>query len=115
MKRYVVIDEDGEEIGIFHILNLLDKQNMTDGDYEDFVWAERKFNIELPTPSYPDCVNTEAWFTDFGIKHFEEALDILKCLIEKYLYNFGYHFRELLNNPNAESMYSDKYQIIYYI
>lgn len=114
MKRYVVIQDDGKEIGIFHILNLLEEQDMTPGDYGDLSWAERKLNLELNVPLYPNNVKTEAWFTDKGVNVFEEALDILGILIGEYLSEYGYCFYELTSEPQREIMYSDEYQVIYY-
>lgn len=114
MKRYVVVQDDGTEIGIFHILNLLEEQDMTPGDYGDLEWAERKLNYELKVPSYPEKVKTEAWFTDKGAIVFEEALDILSILVGEYLSDFGYYFHELTCRPKGKVMYSDEYQIIYY-
>ena len=114
MKRYVVVQDDGTEIGIFHILNLLEEQAMTPGDYGDLEWAERKLNYELKVPSYPENVKTEAWFTDKGVDVFEEALDILDILVGEYLSDFGYHFYELTCRPKGKVMYSDEYQVIYF-
>ena len=114
MKRYVVVQDDGTEIGIFHILNLLEEQTMTPGDYGDLEFAESEFNLKLPVPSYPDGKETEAWFTEHGVKTFEEAIDILDILVGEYLSNFGYHFYELSNEPNGNIMYSDEYQVVYY-
>ena len=115
MKRFVVVSEsDDSEIGIFHILDLLEEQDMTPADYGDLEWAERKLNLELPIPLYPNGIKTEAWFTEEGARHFEDALDILDILVGEYLGEFGYHFYELTNSPNTKEMYSDKYQVIYY-
>lgn len=114
MKRYIVIQDDGTEIGIFHILNLLEEQDMTSGDCGDLEWAERKLNYELKVPSYPQNVKTEAWFTDKGACVFEEALDILNILVGEYLSNLGYHFYELTHEPKGKIMYSDEYQVVYY-
>ena len=113
MKRYVVV-RDGSEIGIFHILSLLEEQDMTFGDYGDLAWAERKLNMELNVPSYPQNVNTEAWFTDKGAERFKDAIDILDILVGEYLSGFDYYFCELDSEPKKEVMYKDEYQIIYY-
>ena len=113
MKRYVVV-HDGSEIGIFHILSLLEEQDMTWGDYGDLAWAERKLNMELNVPSYPQNVDTEAWFTDKGAEMFKDAIDILDILVGEYLSCFGYCFYELTSDPKDKVMYQDEYQVIYY-
>ena len=114
VKRYIVIGDDGTEIGIFHILDLLEEQDMTPGDNGDLEWAERKFNYDLKIPSYPKDTETEAWFTDKGVSVFEEALDILDILVGEYLSDFGYYFYELTHEPKNKIMYSDEYQVVYY-
>ena len=114
MKRYVVVQDDKTEIGIFHILNLLEEQDMTPGDAGDLNYAETMLEQELPIPSYEKNIKTEAWFTDKGAIVFEEALDILSILVGEYLSDFGYYFYELTHEPKGKVMYSDEYQIIYY-
>ena len=114
MKRYVVVQDDGTEIGIFHILNLLEEQDMTLGDAGDLNYAETILEQELPIPSYEKNIKTEAWFTDKGVDVFEEALDILDILVGEYLSNFGYYFHELTCRPKGKIMYSDEYQVIYF-
>lgn len=114
MKRYVAVKETGEQIGIFHMLDLLEQTEMSDGDYGDLDWAEYKLNLELVVPEYKPGVTTEAWFTEKGVQQFEEAISILGGLVNKYLNE--YHFLELsVDIINNAIMYSDEYQVIYII
>lgn len=87
---------------------------MTPDDYGDLDQAEYKLNLELVVPEYEQGVTTEAWFTDKGAQHFEEAISILGELVNKYLNEF--HFLELsVDTINNAVMYSDEYQVIYII
>lgn len=114
MKRYVAVKETGEQIGIFHMLDLLEQAEMTSADYGDLDWAEYKINIELVVPEYKPEVTTEAWFTDKGAQHFVEAISILGELVNRYLNE--YHFLELSVDIIGNAiMYSDEYQVIYII
>ena len=114
MKRYVAVKENGEQIGIFHMLDLLEQAEMTSADYGVLDWAEYKLNLELVVPEYKPGVKTEAWFTDRGVQHFEEAITILGELVNRYLDE--YHFLELsVDVINNAIMYSDEYQVVYII
>lgn len=115
MKRYTVVSENNDDIGIFHILNLLEEQDMEPGDSMDLECVERKFNLELPVPHYPSHLNTQAWFTEYGARYFREEIKIMNVLIDKYLDDFGYSFREISSGPKGEILYKDKYQAVYII
>ena len=116
MRRYTAVSEDGKSIGIFHMLDLLEEQDMTPADAGDLKFAWRFLNYELPVPHYPCGAETEAWFTDYGAEHFREFVEIIGRLIDTYLDVFGYSFHEQIRKEDSrEIMYSVKYQTVFFL
>lgn len=114
MKRYTAVSDSGERVGLFHILNLLEEQDMTPSDAGDLEYAERILNLNLPVPPYPDGIRTEAWFTEYGAEHFKEAVGIIGRLVNCLLDGYGYVFHEEFRSGDGrEIMYRDRYQVIF--
>ena len=114
MYRYVAVRDD-EEIGIFHILDLLEEQDMTSGDAGDLDRAERTLEMLLPIPEYPENRMTRAWFTDHGMAVFEEPVGILCALSDKYLEVYGYKTEKRCRKYEPGAYYEDEYQVVYII
>lgn len=95
------------------MLNQLDKCNMIESDEEDYIWAEESMN-DLPVPCYPDGVITEAWFTDYGAKKFEEEITVLCYLVNKYMGDCCHTKTVESECLSNDIMYQDDYQLIVY-
>lgn len=115
MERYIAVSDDGEKIGLFHIFDLLEQQEMTAEDAGNLVWAQRRLNDNLPVPYYPTGVNTEAWFSDYGGRVFKDELECLADLIDRYLEAFGYSARKLTKPPDKKIIHMDRFQTIFAI
>lgn len=113
MERYVAKSDDGEEIGIFHILDLLEEQDMPPGDAGDLLWAEQRLEGNLPVPEYTPGVRTKAWFSEYGAQCFKEELECLMSLVDKYLAGFGYSSKKLSDEPHGKTLYKDRYQTVF--
>lgn len=100
--------------GMFHALDLLEEADMTPGDAGDYEYAYRQFEERLPVPdTCRDTGNTVSYFTDDGLKAFEEPIRIYLDLFDRYLSEAGTGeiVKTVSDIPDGQVLYRDRYQV----
>ena len=98
--------------GIFRALQkLFDKADMSVADEQDLFDAEEVFERDLEVPDiYQNGVTkSTAWFTELGMKEFEEALDTILYYADLYL---EAPIKKESMEYDGDVLYKDCYQVV---
>lgn len=102
-----------DDVGMFHILSLLEDCDMERPDAEELGGIEAVFEKELPHPNLAWTKDMQCWFTESGAARFRTELQIFMDLVTKYLEEAGIgelYIRK--EQPAGQIVYQDDWQIV---
>lgn len=115
MKKETFTRFEINGIGIFHLLNKIDKIPETEFKEEDdfkYTDAVYRFEKDLPIPNLYKNTNkkTISFFTEEGLSFFKESIEDLVDVLETYIDKVT--IITIKDIEKDKILYRDKYQII---
>ncbi len=97
-------------MGMFHAIGtLVVNKDMSVADEQDVFDAEEYFSIHLEVPDiFPTSGKTKSYFTEEGLRAFEEQIDTITYYLDMYLAPISVEKKEY----DGVVLYEDPYQVV---